>query len=101
MLMKSILNRLRAFGNSIWGEPNREIALSRIQIEHNGGLYKASAVYDGVRIKREPDGIEVLFSVEKGGERIDLTLEVFDGFEWDLTALVQPIGAYDREKNEV
>ncbi len=58
------------------------------------GLYQASAVYDGVRVKSAPNGQEVLFSVETGSPHSDLALEVFDGFEWNMTSLAELIDIY-------
>ncbi len=93
--MKSLVERIRTFGTYIWGEPNRDLVLSILHVRHHGVLYRVSAVYDGVRVMPEPDGQNVLFSVEKGSPHRDLALEVFDGFEWNLTRLAEMLDRYE------
>ena len=91
---KAFSPRLERLKEKLLGEMS-DIPFSRVNIDDLDRSYHVEALERRLSIQRLPDGGVMLFSTDKGAPHRELTEMVFDGFEWELTTLMQMIDIYE------
>jgi hypothetical protein len=89
-----LLERLK---EKLLGEMS-DVPFSIVNIDYLDYRYHGEALEKRISIQRLPDGGVMLFSTDKGAPHQELTEMVFDGFEWELTTLMQMIDIYEARR---
>ena len=91
--LSALFDRLRANIHLLWERLSAtdDLPFSAVSLQYQGRTYRAEAHARYVSIERLEDGHLRQISTDDGAEHFEMAREAFDGFEWDLTTLMELI----------